>query len=98
MWQKIYLTQDIGKGLSKAKRSITGGEIKMYVIAHHLFKSNKFLRDCPWTEHFPVDQLVDDDNKLLKFETKEEAMDTLKSWGVNVSIALEQGVTIEGIN
>ena len=70
----------------------------MYLISHQLVKSNKFLRDCPWTEHFPVDQLVDDDNKLLKFETKEEAMDTLKSWGVNVSIALEQGVTIEGIN
>ena len=98
LWQKIYLTQDIGRGLSKVKRSITEREIKMYLISHHLFKSNKFLRDCPWTEHFPVDQLVDDDNKLLKFETKEEAMDTLKSWGVNVSIALEQGVTIEGIN
>ena len=98
LWQKIYLTQDIGRGLSKAKKSITEREIKMYVISHHLFKSNKFLRDCPWTEHFPVDQLVDEHDKLLKFETKEEALDTLKSWGVNVSIALEHGVTIESIN
>ena len=98
MWQKIYLTQDIGKGLSKAKRSITGGEIKMYVIAHHLFKSNKFLRECPWTENFPVDQLVDEDNTVLKFETKEEAIDTLKSWGIDVSIALEEGVKIESVN
>jgi hypothetical protein len=92
------LTQDIGRGLSKAKRSITGGEIKMYVIAHHLFKSNKFLRECPWTENFPVDQLVDEDNTILKFETKEEAIDTLKSWGVDVSIALEEGVKIESVN
>jgi len=98
LWQKIYLTQDIGRGLLKAKRSITEREIKMYLISQQLFKSNKFLRECPWTENFPVDQLVDEDNKLLKFETKEEALDTLKSWGVDVSIALEQGVTIEGIN
>ena len=70
----------------------------MYVIAHHLIKSNKFLRKCPWTENFPVDQLVDEDNTILKFETKEEAIDTLKSWGVDVSIALEQGVKIEGVN
>ena len=70
----------------------------MYVIAHHLFKSNKFLRECPWTENFPVDQLVDEDNTVLKFETKEEAIDTLKSWGIDVSIALEEGVKIESVN
>ena len=98
MWQKIYLTQDIGRGLSKAKKSITDREIKMYVISHHLFKSKKFLRECPWTENFPVDQLVDEDNTVLKFETKEEAIDTLKSWGVDVSIALEEGVKIESVN
>jgi len=98
LWQKIYLTQDIGRGLSKAKRSITEREIKMYLISHHLFKSNKFLRECPWTENFPVDQLVDEDNTILKFETKEEAINTLKSWGVDVSIALEQGVKIESVN
>ena len=98
LWQKFYLTQDIGRGLSKVKRSITEREIKMYLISHHLFKSNKFLRDCPWTEHFPVDQLDDEHDELLKFETKEEALNTLKSWGVNVSIALEHGVTIESIN
>ena len=70
----------------------------MYLISQHIFKSNNFLRDCPWTEHFPVDQLVDEHDKLLKFETKQEALDTLKSWGVNVSIALEQGVKIESVN
>jgi hypothetical protein len=42
--------------------------------------------------------LVDEHDKLLKFETKEEALNTLKSWGVDVSIALEHGVTIESIN
>ena len=98
MWQKIYLTQDIGRELSKVKRSITEREIKMYLISQHIFKSNNFLRDCPWTENFPVDQLVDENNTILKFETKEEAIDTLKSWGVNVSIALEQGVKIESVN
>jgi len=98
LWQKIYLTQDIGRGLSKIKRNIIEGETTMYVIAHSLFKSDKWLRECPWGENFPIDQLVDEDNKLLKFKTKEEALDTLKSWGVNVSIAIEQGVTIEGIN
>ena len=36
----------------------------MYLISHHLFKSNKFLRECPWTENFPVDQLVDEDNTV----------------------------------
>ena len=70
----------------------------MYVIAHHRYKSFNRLRKSKWTETWPIDQLVDEDNNILKFETKEEAMDTLKSWGVNVSIALEQGVTIEGIN
>jgi len=70
----------------------------MYVIAQSLFKSNKWLRECPWEENFPVDQLVDDNNKILKFKTKQEAIDNLESWGVNVSIAHQQGVTIEGIN
>ena len=70
----------------------------MYLISHHLFKSNKFLRDCPWTEHFPVDQLVDEHDKLLKFETKEEALQTLKSWGVDMVFAQQEGVTIEGVN
>ena len=98
MWQKIYLTQDIGRGLSKAKRSMTESEIKMFIITHHRFDFGKWNKKCKWTESFPVDQLVDNRNKLLKFETKEEALNTLKSWGVNVSIALEHGVTIESIN
>ena len=70
----------------------------MYLISHHLIKSNIFLRECPWTENFPVDQLVDEDNTILKFQTKEEAIDTLKSWGVDVSIALQEGVKIESVN
>ena len=74
------------------------GEIKMYVISHHRFECGKWIKKCSWTETFPVDQLVDDNNIILKFETKEEAIDTLKSWGVNVSIALQQGVKIESVN
>jgi len=70
----------------------------MYVIAHHLFKSGHWLRKCDWEENFPIDQLVDDNNTILKFETKEEAIDTLQSWGVDVSIAIEQGVRIESVN
>ena len=70
----------------------------MYVISHHLFKSDDWLRKCPWTENFPVDQLVDDDNKLLKFETQEEAMDTLKSWGIDVNTALEKWSKIERVH
>ena len=73
-------------------------EIKMYVISHHLFKSDDWLRKCPWTENFPVDQLVDDDNKLLNFETQEEALDTMRSWGVDVNTALENGVKIERVH
>lgn len=95
MWQIIYLTQDIGRGLSKIKRE---GEIKMYVISHHRFEFGKWIKKCDWTETFPIDQLVDDNNMLLKFETKEDAMDTLKLWGVNVSIALQEGLRIESVN
>ena len=73
-------------------------EIKMYVISHHLFKSDDWLRKCPWTENFPVDQLVDDDNKLLKFETQEEALNTMRSWGIDVNTALENGVKIERVH
>lgn len=73
-------------------------EIKMYVISHHLFKSDDWLRKCPWTENFPVDQLVDDDNKLLKFETQEEALNTMRSWGIDVNTALENGVRIERVH
>ena len=95
MWQKIYLTQDIGRGLSKAKRSITEREIKMYLISHHLFKSNKFLRDCVWTEHFPVDQLVDEHDKLLKFETKEEAIDYVKEVELQVPLVSNHGTPLQ---
>ena len=98
MWQRIYLTQDIGRGLSKIKRNIIEGEIKMYVISHHRFDFGKWIKKCDWTETFPIDQLVDDNNMLLKFETKEDAMDTLKLWGVNVSIALQEGLRIESVN
>ena len=36
--------------------------------------------------------------EMRKFETKEDAMDTLKSWGINVSIALQEGLRIESVN
>ena len=32
------------------------------------------------------------------FETKEEALQTLKSWGVDMVFAQQEGVTIEGVN
>jgi|TARA_E500000318_G_C3429813_1_gene160647 hypothetical protein len=92
------LTQNIDKEIKGKKRSMIEREIKMYVISHHLFKSDDWLRKCPWTENFPVDQLVDDDNKLLKFETQEEALDTMRSWGVDVNTALENGVKIERVH
>tara|TARA_R100001015_G_C4472351_1_gene55603 strand:- start:136 stop:414 length:279 start_codon:yes stop_codon:yes gene_type:complete len=92
------LTQDIDKEIKGKKRSMIEREIKMYVISHHLFKSDDWLKKCPWTENFPVDQLVDDDNKLLKFETQEEALDTMRSWGVDVNTALENGVKIERVH
>ena len=89
------MTQDIGKGLLRTKRNTTEREIKMYVIAHYKFRSPKKLKTFPWHETWPIDQLVDDDNKILKFETKEEALETLESWGVNLSIAQAEGVRIE---
>jgi hypothetical protein len=89
------LTQDIGRGLSRTKRNTTEREIKMYVIAHYRFDFGKWTKKCKWTETFPIDQLVDDDNKILKFETKEEALETLESWGVNLKIAQSEGVRIE---
>ena len=70
----------------------------MYVISHHRFEFGKWIKKCDWTETFPIDQLVDDNNMLLKFETKEDAMNTLKTWGVNVSIALQEGLRIESVN
>ena len=54
----------------KKKKKYDRKRDKMYVIAHHKFRSPKKLRKCPWTENVPIDQLVDDDNKILKFETK----------------------------
>jgi hypothetical protein len=92
------LTQNIDKEIKGKKRSMIEREIKMYVISHHLFKSDDWLRKCPWTENFPVDQLVDDDNKLLKFETQEEALNTMRSWGIDVNTALENGVKIERVH
>ena len=92
------MTQDIDKEIKGKKRSMIEREIKMYVISHHLFKSDDWLRKCPWTENFPVDQLVDDDNKLLKFETQEEALNTMRSWGIDVNTALENGVKIERVH
>ena len=89
------MTQDIGKGLLRTKRNTTEREIKMYVIAHYRFKNISELKTFPWHETWPIDQLVDDDNKILKFETKEEALETLESWGVNLSIAQAEGVRIE---
>ena len=70
----------------------------MYVIAHHRYKSFNRLRKSKWTETWPIDQLVDEENNILKFETKEEALQTLKSWGVDMVFAQQEGVTIEGVN
>tara|TARA_Y100000114_G_C11634208_1_gene265918 strand:- start:254 stop:562 length:309 start_codon:yes stop_codon:yes gene_type:complete len=102
------LTQDIGKGLLRTKRNTTEREIKMYVIAHYRFKNISELKTVckeitksskiPWHETWPIDQLVDDDNKILKFETKEEALETLESWGVNLNIAQAEGVRIEMVH
>ena len=92
------MTQDIGNKLLRIKRSIIEREIKMYVIAHHRYKSFNRLRKSKWTETWPIDQLVDEENNILKFETKEEALQTLKSWGVDIVFAQQEGVTIEGVN
>ena len=98
MWQKIYLTQDIGRGLSKAKRSMTESEIRMFIITHHRFDFGKWNSKCKWTESFPIDQLVDNKNKLLKFKTEEEALEELVEWGVDINFAMDNGVTIERIH
>ena len=98
LWQKIYLTQDIGRGLSKAKRSMTESEIRMFIITHHRFDFGKWNNKCKWTESFPIDQLVDNKNKLLKFKTEEEALEELVEWGVDINFAMDNGVTIERIH
>ena len=49
----------------------------MYMIAHYRFRSTDLIKKCDWKENFPVDQLVDDNNHILKFKTKEEALKTL---------------------
>ena len=70
----------------------------MYVIAHHRYNDINRLRKAKWSETYPVDQLVDEENNILKFETKEEALQTLKSWGVDMVFAQQEGVTIEGVH
>ena len=92
------MTQDIGRGLSKAKRNIIEGEIKMYVISHHRFKFGNWIKKCSWEENFPIDQLVDDNNHILKFKTEEEALKTLEEWGIDTRYALQEGVKIEMVH
>ena len=92
------MTQDIGKGLSKAKISMTESEIRMFIITHHRFDFGKWNKKCKWTESFPIDQLVDNKNKLLKFKTEEEALEELVEWGVDINFAMDNGVTIERIH
>lgn len=69
----------------------------MFLIAHYKFMSSKNLRRCEWTEKFPIDQLVDDENKVLTFKTEKEAKEAMVSWGVDLGLAEESGVVIERI-
>jgi len=59
--------------------------------------SSKNLRRCEWTEKFPIDQLVDEENKVLTFKTEKEAKEAMESWGVDLYIAEQSGVVIERI-
>lgn len=86
------MTQDIDLHRKKER------ERKMYVITHYRLLAIQKIKKCKWTETFPIDQLVDDDNNLLTFDTKKEALDTLEDWGVNMNIAHEEGVRIERIH
>jgi len=70
----------------------------MYMIAHYRFRSTDLIKKCDWKENFPVDQLVDDNNHILKFKSKEEALETLEDWGINTYIALQEGVRVEMIH
>ena len=70
----------------------------MYMIAHYRFNFGKWIKKCDWEENFPVDQLVDDNNHILKFKSKEEALETLEDWGINTYIALQEGVRVEMIH
>ena len=49
---------------------MTEREIKMYVIAHYKFRSPSKLKTFPWHETWPIDQLVDDDNKILSLKQR----------------------------
>ncbi len=69
-------------------------ENKMFMIAQYKFRSDRWVRKCKWTSTFPVDQLVDENNMPLKFKTKQEAYDTLESWGVDINFAEQQGVKV----
>ena len=69
----------------------------MFLIAHYKFMSSKNLNEYQWTEKFPVDQLVDDENKILTFKTEKEAKEAMESWGVDLYIAEQSGVVIERI-
>jgi hypothetical protein len=86
------LTQDIDLHRKKER------ERTMYVITHYRLLAIQKIKKCKWTETFPIDQLVDDDNNLLTFNTKKEALDTLEDWGINMNIAHEEGVRIERIH
>tara|TARA_E500000318_G_scaffold102307_1_gene106507 strand:+ start:165 stop:350 length:186 start_codon:yes stop_codon:yes gene_type:complete len=59
--------------------------------------SSKNLRRCEWTEKFPIDQLVDEENKVLTFKTEKEAKEAMESWGVDLYMAEQSGVVIERI-
>ncbi len=69
----------------------------MFLIAHYKFMSNINLNKYKWTEKFPIDQLVDDENKVLTFKTEKEAKEAMVSWGVDLYIAEQSGVVIERI-
>ena len=69
----------------------------MFLIAHYKFMSNRNLNQYKWTEKFPIDQLVDEENKVLTFKTEKEAREAMVSWGVDLGLAEQSGVVIERI-
>ena len=80
----------------RIKRNTGEKEKKMFMLVHYKTRNLRTLDK--WTNTYPIDQLVDSFNMPLIFHSKDECLEALETWGVNVGEIHTCGFEIESIH
>ena len=70
-------------------------DLKMFMIVQ--YKTRNLENIKRWTESYPIDQLTDQFDMPLIFKTKEECLQAMEIWGVNIKEFQVEGFEIERV-